>query len=278
MHERNAQAALHEDSRRRRHSGAGFRYRRSTGFSALCRSWRHDRRRPEPLVSRRLPRPDRTRRLPFDENIQLHADGPGDVVPVKWMDLSPPVEVNELVRGKRGVTPETAWLLAQALGTTPEFWVNLQSQQDLASNRPARAERRDFDRSSDSFVPGYGPVPDRFCPLLTTSQAERSSQKRTRADRRGLERTSSRRVLRKLTQRLDRLRRVERRSRRAISQRDRVAVADEVPPVHARSIPGDLAGPHCAVRRASGPGHGDRGLQRRRSDEAEGDREARAGS
>ena len=27
--------------------------------------------------------------------------------------------VNELVRGKRGVTPETAWLLSQAFGTTP---------------------------------------------------------------------------------------------------------------------------------------------------------------
>ena len=50
--------------------------------------------------------------------------------------------VNELVRGKRGVTPETAWLLAQALGTTPEFWVNLQSQHDLASNRPVRSIRK----------------------------------------------------------------------------------------------------------------------------------------
>ena len=27
--------------------------------------------------------------------------------------------VNEIVRGKRGVTPETAWLFAQALNTTP---------------------------------------------------------------------------------------------------------------------------------------------------------------
>jgi addiction module HigA family antidote len=46
--------------------------------------------------------------------------------------------VNEIVRGKRGVTPETAWLLAQALGTTPEFWVNLQSAHDLAASRPSR--------------------------------------------------------------------------------------------------------------------------------------------
>lgn len=46
--------------------------------------------------------------------------------------------VNEIVRGKRGVTPETAWLLSQALGTTPEFWVNLQSAHDLSASRPAR--------------------------------------------------------------------------------------------------------------------------------------------
>ena len=50
----------------------------------------------------------------------------------------PVQRVNELVRGKRGVTPETAWLLAQALGTTPEFWVSLQASHDLARNRPRR--------------------------------------------------------------------------------------------------------------------------------------------
>jgi addiction module HigA family antidote len=46
--------------------------------------------------------------------------------------------VNELVCGKRGVTRETAWLLSQALNTTPEFWLNLQSTYDLAVSRPAR--------------------------------------------------------------------------------------------------------------------------------------------
>lgn len=46
--------------------------------------------------------------------------------------------VNELVRGKRGITPETAWLLAQALSTTPEFWLNLQAAYDLALSRPTR--------------------------------------------------------------------------------------------------------------------------------------------
>ena len=53
--------------------------------------------------------------------------------------LGVPIQrINELVRGKRGVTPETAWLLAQALNTTPEFWLNLQAAHDLALNRPGR--------------------------------------------------------------------------------------------------------------------------------------------
>ena len=46
--------------------------------------------------------------------------------------------VNEIVRGKRGVTPETAWLFAEALGTSPEFWLNLQSNYDLVRSRPKR--------------------------------------------------------------------------------------------------------------------------------------------
>ncbi len=46
--------------------------------------------------------------------------------------------INEVIRGKRGVTPETAWLLSQALGTTPELWINLQRNYDLAKNRPQK--------------------------------------------------------------------------------------------------------------------------------------------
>lgn len=42
--------------------------------------------------------------------------------------------VNEIIRGKRGVTPNTAWLFAQALGTTPELWLNLQRNHDLAKS------------------------------------------------------------------------------------------------------------------------------------------------
>ena len=54
----------------------------------------------------------------------------------------PTQRVNEIVRGKRGVTPETAWLFAEALGTSPEFWINLQSNYDLVRFRPKRQVQR----------------------------------------------------------------------------------------------------------------------------------------
>lgn len=39
--------------------------------------------------------------------------------------------LNELIRGKRGVTADTALRLAKLLKTTPEFWLNLQNAYDL---------------------------------------------------------------------------------------------------------------------------------------------------
>jgi antitoxin HigA-1 len=50
--------------------------------------------------------------------------------------------VNEIIRGKRGITSETAWLLSAAFGTTPEFWIHLQVQHDLAKSRPVKSIRR----------------------------------------------------------------------------------------------------------------------------------------
>jgi len=51
--------------------------------------------------------------------------------------LGVPVQrVNEIVRGKRGITPETAWLFSQAFGTSPQFWINLQTNYDLARTQP----------------------------------------------------------------------------------------------------------------------------------------------
>ncbi|MBI3158264.1 MAG: HigA family addiction module antidote protein [Chloroflexi bacterium] len=39
--------------------------------------------------------------------------------------------INELVNGKRGVTPSTALRLAKYFGTTADFWLNLQTRWDL---------------------------------------------------------------------------------------------------------------------------------------------------
>jgi addiction module HigA family antidote len=50
--------------------------------------------------------------------------------------------INEIVKGKRGITPETAWLFAGAFGTTPEFWMNLQTLYDLARSKPDRKIQR----------------------------------------------------------------------------------------------------------------------------------------
>lgn len=43
--------------------------------------------------------------------------------------------VNEVINGKRAITAETALLLAAALDTTPEFWLNLQRAVDLHEAR-----------------------------------------------------------------------------------------------------------------------------------------------
>lgn len=50
----------------------------------------------------------------------------------------PTQRINEVVRGKRGITPQTAWLLSEAFGTSPQFWMNLQMNYDLVANRPDR--------------------------------------------------------------------------------------------------------------------------------------------
>ncbi len=49
--------------------------------------------------------------------------------------------VNEVVRGRRGVTPSTALRLARFFGTSPEFWINLQLRCDLYYARRAEAEQ-----------------------------------------------------------------------------------------------------------------------------------------
>jgi addiction module HigA family antidote len=43
----------------------------------------------------------------------------------------PYARVNEIVKEKRGITPETALAFSDSFGTTAEFWLNLQLYFDL---------------------------------------------------------------------------------------------------------------------------------------------------
>jgi antitoxin HigA-1 len=43
----------------------------------------------------------------------------------------PPRRINEIVHGKRAISPDTALRLSRALGTSNRFWINLQTHYDL---------------------------------------------------------------------------------------------------------------------------------------------------
>jgi addiction module HigA family antidote len=42
------------------------------------------------------------------------------------------MRINDIIRGQRAITAETAILLGEALGTSARFWMNLQASYDLA--------------------------------------------------------------------------------------------------------------------------------------------------
>jgi antitoxin HigA-1 len=47
-----------------------------------------------------------------------------------------PKTVNELCRGKRGISAEMAVKLSRALGASPQFWLNLQKNWELSQVAP----------------------------------------------------------------------------------------------------------------------------------------------
>ncbi len=83
-----------------------------------------------------------------DRNIPAVPVHPGEILWEEFLEpmgltqtaladhLGVPVRrVNEICRGRRAVTAETAWLLAQAFGTSPQFWLNAQAIYALAVAR-----------------------------------------------------------------------------------------------------------------------------------------------
>ena len=43
----------------------------------------------------------------------------------------PQSAISDIVHGRRSITTEMAWLLSKALGTTPQFWLNLEMTYQL---------------------------------------------------------------------------------------------------------------------------------------------------
>ncbi len=83
------------------------------------------------LVERRLPR-ERPPTHPGEMLLEefLKPLGISQSAFAKRLDVSFP-RLNEIIRGKRGVTPDTALRLARVLGLPADFWLGLQADWDL---------------------------------------------------------------------------------------------------------------------------------------------------
>src|SRR5580692_5767947 len=59
-------------------------------------------------------------------------------------DISvPPRRINEIVKGRRAITADTALRLGRYFRMSPEFWLNLQSHYDLEQQQERLSDRLD---------------------------------------------------------------------------------------------------------------------------------------
>ncbi|MFB0535330.1 MAG: HigA family addiction module antitoxin [Anaerolineae bacterium] len=57
-------------------------------------------------------------------------------------DISvPPRRINEIVHGKRAITPDTALRLSRYFGLSERFWMNLQARYDLGVEKDRLQDR-----------------------------------------------------------------------------------------------------------------------------------------
>ena len=57
-------------------------------------------------------------------------------------DISvPPRRINEIVHGKRAITPDTALRLSRYFGLSERFWINMQARYDLEVEKDKLADR-----------------------------------------------------------------------------------------------------------------------------------------
>jgi len=108
----------------------------ATSLADLARPGRGASNGLPPMIKRRalvpLPHPGET--LLEDFLVPL---GLSQVAFAKHLGV-PVQRINEIVCSKRGVSAETAWLFAQAFGTSPEFWMKLQARHELVARKPKR--------------------------------------------------------------------------------------------------------------------------------------------
>lgn len=87
------------------------------------------------VVPRRVPSPGEVLRRELEARGWTQADLAG-------VTGRPAQAINEIVQGKKEVTPETALALSAALGTTAELWVNLESKYRLHQAQQDRARTK----------------------------------------------------------------------------------------------------------------------------------------
>ncbi len=86
---------------------------------------------PQPMTGRRLPL-NRPPTHPGEMLLEefLKPLGLSQSAFAVRLDISFP-RLNEIIRGRRGVTPDTALRLARVLGVSADFWLGLQQDWDL---------------------------------------------------------------------------------------------------------------------------------------------------
>jgi len=60
------------------------------------------------------------------------------------------VRINEIILGKRSVTPDTAFRLSKILNTTPEFWINLQMNRDMW--KTFQSHKKEYERITSTVA------------------------------------------------------------------------------------------------------------------------------
>jgi addiction module HigA family antidote len=92
-----------------------------------------------------------TKRKPISVGEMLTAEflGPLGITQTQLAEAMgvPRKHVNELCNDRRGVSADTALILARVFGNSPEFWLNVQRRNDLWTALDDKERRRRIERA-----------------------------------------------------------------------------------------------------------------------------------